>query len=88
MARAVQVAPAPHQLDAVELPDDGAVVIETNGIEVLDVGAEAVDGVELDGLDLLDGPASVRANDNNCGTERAPAPPRVVPFASTLKSIR
>lgn len=35
MARAVQLAPAPHQLEPIELPDDGAVVIETSGVEVL-----------------------------------------------------
>jgi hypothetical protein len=36
MARAVQTEPAPHQLEPVELPDDGAKVIETSGVEVLD----------------------------------------------------
>lgn len=36
MARAVQIAPAPHQLEPIELPDDGALVIETSGVEVLD----------------------------------------------------
>lgn len=85
MARVVQLAPAPHQLDPVELPDDGMLVIETSGIEVLDgVDAHLVDGVDVDVLDVdvLDGPESFRANDN------AETPPRVVPFASTLKSIR
>jgi hypothetical protein len=72
MARAVQLAPAPHQLEPVELPDDGAVVIETSGVEV------------LDGTSANDNAAPAHADGAEQAVRRAP---EVVPFASTLRNI-
>jgi hypothetical protein len=73
MARAVQLAPAPHQLEPVELPDDGAEVIETSGVEMLDGHSSSL-------ANDNDGAPSAALP----GPERRP---HVVPFASTLRSI-
>jgi hypothetical protein len=36
MSQVHQVAPCPYQVEPIELPDDGALVIDTTGSEVLD----------------------------------------------------
>lgn len=36
MSQVTQIAPSRYQLDPIELPDDGAVLIETTGVELLE----------------------------------------------------
>jgi hypothetical protein len=75
MSHAHQIAPSPNQVEPIDLPDDGALVIETTGVEVLLECPPAVS-------------TSASSNDNATNDSDAAAQARqVVSFVATLPRV-
>lgn len=77
MSQVHQIAPFAYQVEPIELPDDGALLIETTGVELLD--------------DWPNAPLSPSANSNDNATidqDTAATTAEVVSFAATLPRVR
>jgi hypothetical protein len=76
MSHVHQIAPFPHQVEPIELPDDGALLIETTGFEILE---------EWPRRNVT---ARVSSNDNAArDTEIAENVGEIVSFVATLPRV-
>jgi hypothetical protein len=81
MSQAHQIAPYPHQVEPIELPDDGAELIETTGVEVIEHWPMPTPAnVDTGSTSSLDNPASDPEVVENAA--------KVVPFVTTLPRMR
>ena len=80
MSQVHQIAPSPHQVEPIDLPDDGARLIETTGVEIIERWPMPTP---------LGADAAVGSNDNaRWLPEILEKAAEVVPFVATLRRVR
>jgi hypothetical protein len=81
MSQVHQIAPYPDQVEPIELPDDGAELIETTGVEIIERWPMPTPG--------RPGSGAAWSNDNGVGDpDTLEKAAKVVPFVTTLPRVR
>jgi hypothetical protein len=81
MSQVHQIAPQPHQVEPIDLPDDGAQLIETTGVEIIERWPMPTPA----NVDA----AATTSNDNAVwAPEIVEKAAEVVPFVTTLPRVR
>jgi hypothetical protein len=79
MSQVHQIAPYPHQVEPIELPDDGAELIETTGVEIIERWPMPTPA---------NAATAATSNDNAVwGPEVVEKAAEVVPFVATLPRL-